>query len=291
MDAVSLFGRHPPLPPPAWRQLGDVADQAAKYTEDQAGWVQMCPGGPRWRDVEGGLIEIEGQGVPQALSTGKWQDATFIKPVLEKYGEKIALFSDKVGVDPDWTTAIMIVESRGVNTPKNAAGAGGIMALLQTTINQFLKRKGDVNNIDESLEAGTKLLRYLSDLYHRQLPAIAAGYNAGKAYCSATSQCHTMDTGGWVKDGSTFPNSMGFVEDCTSHNGKQSGSQYSLRAVSLNNTLKGLGYFKNRPAPPSGGDDASSPGMSAGMAVAAGIGIAALGAGGLWWVTRSRSGR
>lgn len=226
---------------------------ATMYTVDSDGWVQMCTGGPRWRTTSDQMIEIEGRGIVYASSTDRHGDALYLDHVLDTLGDKIKAYSDAVNLDPDWTAAIIVIESRGKNTPANSAEAGGVMALLKSTMASILHRPADLNNIDDSIEAGTKYLAQKSQIYHGQLAAVAPSYNAGSAICSPTTKCKATIDGKWQFDGTTAPNSMFFVEDCTA--GKS--SEYAIRAIALNNTLKQRGWSKDRGSqPPSGSTDA-----------------------------------
>lgn len=235
--------------------------------------MQSNAGGLRWRTLDDKTIEIEGQGVVQAPDTGYFADAKFIDSVYDQWGDRIEAWSDANGVDGPWTGALMIIESRGKNYPANSAGAGGLMALLQSTMDNMLGRHGNLNDPDDSIDAGTRYLAQLKARYAGQLPAMAAGYNAGSAIPSGSTQCRSTIDGKWQKDGTSAQNSMGFVEDCS----KAHSSQYSLRAVALNNTIRARGLGGSASPPSSGGMSFGKvllTGALAGVALGAGVTLA-----------------
>lgn len=199
-------------------------------------WFQKCPQGAKWRTLSNGQIEVEGYGVPLAETTGYFQDARFIEPIWRDWSPYIIKYGSKHRVPFTWIVAVLDIENRGKSTPMNSAGAGGIMALLQSTADMMLGRKANIMDPDDAFDAGVGYMRKLMDTYGPELPMVAAGFNAGSPKCGDT-RCKSTIDGAWTFDGTTASGPMGFVEDCT----QGRSSQYSYRAVQVNNLAIKMG--------------------------------------------------
>jgi len=202
-------------------------------------WRQVCQG-PRFRYLDNGQVEVEGQGVILS-SDNYWGDLANIPRVQAAFGDMIQAASEKHGVPPLWMRSIAVVEG-GWKYPTfiNSAGAGGVMAM---TPGAWFAGTGvhpssdDIKDPAKNIEASAAFLRTLVEK-HGDLPAVAAAYNAGAPKCSPTTRCKDTIGGSWDFDGTSAENSFGMVEDCT--NGRSSA--YSRRAVEINNTLVEMGY-------------------------------------------------
>lgn len=200
-------------------------------------WYSKCPSGAKWRTLPNGQIEVDGYGIPLAETTGYFQDAKFIKPVWDEWGSYIQSYAAKFGVPERWVLAIIIIESRGKNYKPNSAGAGGILALLQSTADMMLGRRADIMDPNDAFEAGVGLMAKIMRTQAPELPVVAVSYNAGSPKCSEGTRCKNTIDGSWSFDGTTAPNILGMVEDCT--NGHSSA--YSYRAVQINNSAVEMG--------------------------------------------------
>jgi len=214
-------------------------------TPGSTSFTSKCPSSPRWRTLPSGHIEVEGVGVPRAPTTGYFADGTFIAPVWNQWKSEIQAASAKSGIPATWILAVMIVESRGKNYAPNSAGAGGLMALMVPAAGVGLKKLGikdkatsaDVADPATNVMAGAGYMRYNADLFGWELPVVANSHNAGSPKCSPNTKCKNTIDGAWTFDGTTAPNSMGMVEDCT--NGRSSA--YGIRTVQIHNSALDMG--------------------------------------------------
>lgn len=208
-------------------------------------FYSKCPGASRWRTLPSGHIEVEGVGVPRAPTTGYFADGSFITSVWNQWKSEIREASSRSGIPETWILAVMIVESRGKNYAPNSAGAGGLMALMVPAASVGLKKLGikdkatsaDVADPATNVMAGAGYMRYNADLFGWELPVLANSHNAGSPKCSPNTKCKSTIDGAWTFDGTTAPNSMGMIEDCT--NGRSSA--YGMRTVQIHNSALDLG--------------------------------------------------
>jgi len=200
-------------------------------------WYSKCPGGARWRTLPNGQIEVEGYGVPLAEDTGYFSDRKFIQTIWDTHKDRILSYGAKNGVPATWVVAILDIETRGKNYPKNSAGAGGVLALLQSTADMMLGRHGDVMDLDDAFEAGVGYMGKIMRTQAPELPVVAASYNAGSPRCSTSTRCKSTIDGSYSFDGTSAENILGMVEDC----GQGRSSAYSFRAVQINNSAIEMG--------------------------------------------------
>lgn len=94
-----------------------------------------------------------------------------------KYSPHISRAANKHNLDPDLVRAVIMVESRFKVDAISPKGATGLMQLMPLTALDY-----GVTNIfdpEENIQAGSRYLRYLLDLFKGDLRLSLAGYNAG----------------------------------------------------------------------------------------------------------------
>lgn len=95
------------------------------------------------------------------------------------FREQIARVGSRHGVDPDLLRAVVHAESNFNRMAKSRAGAEGLMQLMPETQRTF--GISDPYNVNQNLEAGTRLLKSLLLKYGHDITVAAAAYNAGEA--------------------------------------------------------------------------------------------------------------
>jgi hypothetical protein len=171
-----------------------------------------CPGARnRWRYLDDGRVEIEGEGTPAWPS---WPDG------VNQRRHLIQAASAKYDVPEEYVAAIMALETRGNNVCRTKAGGicygpgpcdcisgegCGLMAVMGTTASNILGRGVSCAQLmaDEELavEAGTAYLKYNLDKYGDFIHA-AVAYNAGSVKCGRGRVFpgryeYCPDPGGW----------------------------------------------------------------------------------------------
>lgn len=96
-------------------------------------------------------------------------------PEIDRY---IVESATKYGVDPKLVFAVMQQESSFKKNAVSPKGASGYMQLMPGTARRF----GVTNIFDpkQNIDAGTKYLRFLLDLFKGNVELALAGYNAGE---------------------------------------------------------------------------------------------------------------
>lgn len=95
-----------------------------------------------------------------------------------KYDELIMKASARHGVDPNLIVSMMKQESGFNPRARSYKGAAGLMQLMPGTARRF--GVGNVYDPAESIEGGTKYLRFLLDQFDGDVELALAGYNAGE---------------------------------------------------------------------------------------------------------------
>lgn len=95
-----------------------------------------------------------------------------------KYNQIISKASVKYNVDVALIKAIIKAESNFNHQAVSPKGAQGLMQLTPQTAQAF--KVGDSFHPENNIEAGTRYLRYLLDLFEDNLPLALAAYNAGE---------------------------------------------------------------------------------------------------------------
>jgi soluble lytic murein transglycosylase-like protein len=101
------------------------------------------------------------------------------RPPKDRIGDLIASAAARHQIDPDFVASVVKAESGFNSTAVSPKGAGGLMQLMPQTAAYF-----GVNNVLDpaaNVEAGTKYLRQLLDLYDGDAAKALAAYNAGPA--------------------------------------------------------------------------------------------------------------
>lgn len=85
---------------------------------------------------------------------------------------------DEYGVDPRLIHAVIWQESKYKTDARSHAGAKGLMQLMPATAERF--GCCDVNDAQDSVEAGTRYLRWLLKRFEGDVSLALAAYNAGE---------------------------------------------------------------------------------------------------------------
>lgn len=93
------------------------------------------------------------------------------------YDDIIRVHSETHGVDPHLVKAVMIAESNANPHAVSHKGAQGLMQIMPDTA-QYLDLR-DPFNPDENIQAGTRYLKILNELFSGNLELVLAAYNAG----------------------------------------------------------------------------------------------------------------
>src|ERR1051325_3047329 len=93
------------------------------------------------------------------------------------YQELVATASSRYGVDAELITSVIAVESNFDPKAVSRKNARGLMQLLPETAARFGVK--DVFDPAENIDAGTRYLRELLQLYNNDLTLTLAAYNAG----------------------------------------------------------------------------------------------------------------
>ncbi len=107
------------------------------------------------------------------------QEGSDLKALASKnaYDEIIRQHSEANGIDPRLVKAVMIVESNGNPRAVSNKGAQGLMQIMPDTAQSLeLRNPFDPN---ENIQAGTRYLRWLYELFSGNLELVLAAYNAG----------------------------------------------------------------------------------------------------------------
>ena len=94
------------------------------------------------------------------------------------YNQAINEASSKHGISTALIRSIITAESCFKPTVVSPAGATGLMQLMPATAKRF--GIFDLKNPQKNIQAGTRYLRYLLDLYQGNVLATIAAYNAGE---------------------------------------------------------------------------------------------------------------
>lgn len=98
--------------------------------------------------------------------------------VRNRYQKDIESAARRHNVDPALIHAVISAESGYNPFARSPAGAAGLMQLMPETARRF----GARNRLDpaENIQAGTRYLRMLMDLFDNDLELVLAAYNAGE---------------------------------------------------------------------------------------------------------------
>lgn len=157
-------------------------------------WISFdCPESrKRWRYLDDGLIEIEGEGSPAMAWPSK----------VNEWRDLIEAAAAKHQVPPVWVAATMAMETGGRNlclnkTPPPAVcgppcacvqnEGAGVMAMLPSTASGLAGRSVSSQELMDdpplAIDLGVKLLANLLDKYNDDYVKAAVAYNAGSVRC------------------------------------------------------------------------------------------------------------
>jgi hypothetical protein len=167
-------------------------------------WVQSLCDSHRWRYLDDGTIELDGEGV----ITYPW------KPGVDAWKVDIQRAASKFQLPPSWIAGLMAFESGGNTDAGSPAGAQGLMQLMPGTAQSMADMYGIPYGGASTLKSdpatnvmlGAAYLAYQVGRYNDFVHA-AAGYNAGSARCW-TEACATAtpeSAWGYCTDGSPYP--------------------------------------------------------------------------------------
>jgi soluble lytic murein transglycosylase-like protein len=173
-----------------------------------------CGSGPRARWLEGGAIEIEGEGaVKKALPAA-----------VKQWSAEISAAAVKFDLWPNFIAGFVATESGGQQKAHSYC-CYGLMGLLPATASSMAGREvGSAELLDNpalNIELGSKYIDQLMTKYKDNPIKAAAGYNAGSAKCGA-GKC-------------SVPNRFNLVADCV--DGK--AVDYVTRIISYSNAARG----------------------------------------------------
>jgi len=82
------------------------------------------------------------------------------------------------GVDPNLVEAVARAESNFNPKAKSPKGAIGVMQLMPATAKRFKVR--DIYSVEDNIEGGIRYLKYLTDMFPKDIRLAIAAYNAGE---------------------------------------------------------------------------------------------------------------
>lgn len=203
-----------------WSQVFDnlrVHDQIPIRSGAQVGWA-MRKESPRLAAVVNEFIRDHRKGTltgnvlfNRYLRDNQWARAALEQPELEKMRPLVRLlqtYGDRYHIPWLMLGALGYQESRLDQSKRSAAGAIGIMQVLESTAADPNVNLPDIQDLETNIHAATKYLRFLTDRYFNQpeidelnriLFALAA-YNAGPARIASLREAAAergMDPNRW----------------------------------------------------------------------------------------------
>lgn len=131
---------------------------------------------------------------PEGLSPS-WQRSALraIETVEAKYGTAIRNAAEQHGLETDFLTAVIVVESFGDPNARSHANAVGLMQVRRVAAND-VGVTGSLWNPSRNIRAGSKYLAHLRDQYgFKSEPQIAVAYNTGPGNAEAMSGTQIND--------------------------------------------------------------------------------------------------
>lgn len=121
------------------------------------------------------ILKHVGVGRPMSVLTPAERTEVFRSPEFIALADRI---SEREGVDPHLTRAVIQAESAFNYKARSHAGALGLMQLMPATAQRF--GVTDVFDPEQNINGGVKYLRWLMDFFKNDLEKVVAAYNSGE---------------------------------------------------------------------------------------------------------------
>jgi len=146
-------------------------------------WMIGGQGGPRFRLLDDGHIEIEGQGTPQLP----------LPPAVNQWAPQIYAAQEKYNLPAHFIAAVVAIESMGNPNIVSKDGGMGLMQITSPSLKAGYTKE-QLLDPGTNVMIGTKLLRSLWDREKGNIVRTLASYNAGSARCCASCLTHDLAT-------------------------------------------------------------------------------------------------
>jgi hypothetical protein len=148
-------------------------------------FVNPC-GGKRWRTLPGGLIEVEGEGIPTVPRDSK--SFTLMATTWGNWSSLLRSAASRHSVPLPWLLAIATMETGFLSSNKEAqahavspVGAFGIMQIMPATARGYgVTDPERLFDPGTNIETGARLVHALDKPDRGGLPGISALYNSGR---------------------------------------------------------------------------------------------------------------
>ncbi len=163
-----------------------AADLRAEYIALRTGLRLHVTGyqlvGDKYRlQMNGGWVEVPAQDVvaiePEEVFTPLPPQPTAAQADQPPYRELVSAAASRYGVDAELITSVIAVESNFDPKAVSRKNARGLMQLLPETAARLGVK--DIFDPKENIDAGTRYLRDLLQMYNNDLVLTLAAYNAG----------------------------------------------------------------------------------------------------------------
>src|SRR2546426_5916820 len=127
--------------------------------------------------MTGGRVEIDAKEVVAIEPEDVFAPIPATAAPQPLYRDLVEASAKKYNLDPELITSVIAVESNFDPKAVSRKNAGGLMQLLPETAARFGVK--DIFDPAENIDAGTRYLRELLQLYNNDLTLTLAAYNAG----------------------------------------------------------------------------------------------------------------
>lgn len=171
-----------------------ILDVLGAVLQPASAWFDSgCGAGPRARWLEGGKIEVEGEGtITKALPAA-----------VSQWSSVIAAAADKHDLWPNFVAGFMATESGGQQHAYSSC-CYGLMGLLPATASSMAGHSVTsdqlLNDPELNVDLGAKLISQLMTKYGGNAIKVATAYNAGGAYCTPAKGCNDVNRWGMRAD-------------------------------------------------------------------------------------------
>jgi len=159
-------------------------------------------GGPRFRLLDDGHIEIEGQGVPRKT----------LPPRVNEWRREAYAAQDAYGIPAHLIAGVIGLESGGKPNIVTSDGGWGLMMITSPVLKAGYTKE-QVLDPPTNVMIGTKYLKLLWGKYGGNLVQVLAAYNAGGAYPGGG--CQTRDPTTKACTSRCTPNPWNLVGACS----------------------------------------------------------------------------